>query len=104
MGEPDAVHTAALAEHEFAGEKCEHSVADPCGFAFNFEGFVAGHARSLRLVKRVGESFQTLAGDSFTQTILRLRVPVTGLQLKEDRGKTGRTKDLLRKKKIHIFN
>lgn len=81
VGEPDSIHAAALPEYEFAGEEGEHGIADPCGFAFDFECFVAVHARSLQLGIGVGEPFQTFAGDSLPQAILRFRVPVAVLQL-----------------------
>lgn len=70
VGEPDAVHAATFAEHVFTGVKRKHGVADPCSFAFDFQGLVACHARSLWLRVWVREPFQVLASDSLPQAIL----------------------------------
>lgn len=37
VSEPDPVHSAALSEDEFTGVEGEYRIADPCGFAFDFE-------------------------------------------------------------------
>jgi hypothetical protein len=44
MGEPYAIHTLAFLEDVFAGVKGKHCIADPGGFAFDFESFVPSHA------------------------------------------------------------
>ncbi len=95
VGEPDPVHAASFAEHEFSGVECQDCVADPCGFAFDFKSFVAVHAGILNLHSRRRESFHALAANSLAESFLGLRVPVTGLEFHKHRavGQSGRRAD-----------
>ena len=80
VGEPDPVHAAPFAEHEFSGVECQDCVADPCGFAFDFKSFVAVHAGILNLHSGRGEPFHALAANSLSESFLGFRVPVAGLE------------------------
>ena len=47
VGKPDAIHAAAFAEDIFTGVERKHCIADPCGFPFDFQQFVACHMCSV---------------------------------------------------------
>lgn len=84
VGEPNSIHATAFSEDKFAGVESENSVADPCSLALDFEKFVTGHTRSVRLWDGMGKFFPLFTSDSPAETVFTFRIPIAGLQLHEN--------------------